>query len=210
MNPPLSVTMDSPTDGEIRMPHGTLVLSLGNPLRHDDGVGSAVVKQLASMDCLPQDVTLVDGGGAGLDLILRMQDFRRVILVDAADLGLQAGEWACISLSISQAKYQCADRPTSAHILGLAETLNIGRAMGLLPPEILFFGVQPRETGWFPGLSECVQSAVQEICARIAEALTNALGSDVEIHARESCSPRFEPSAVIISTAQEIRMRSNG
>lgn len=65
----------------------TLILGLGNPLRGDDGVGTAVITTLQN-EPLPPDVDVVDGGTAGLELVLLLQKYRRVLVVDAAEMGL--------------------------------------------------------------------------------------------------------------------------
>ena len=47
-----------------------LVLGLGNSLRGDDGVGTAVVEALTGHADLCSDVRVVDGGTPGLDVCI--------------------------------------------------------------------------------------------------------------------------------------------
>jgi hypothetical protein len=61
------------TTSQEAAPAGTLVLALGNPLRGDDGIGAAILEALARSESLPQDVTLLDGGVAGLETALLMR-----------------------------------------------------------------------------------------------------------------------------------------
>ena len=70
----------------------TLLLGVGNPLRGDDGVGLAVVDWLQERG-LPPDVVVVDGGTAGLELVLTLADYRRALIVDAVDMGRAPGMW---------------------------------------------------------------------------------------------------------------------
>ena len=64
----------------------SLIIGLGNPLRGDDGVGVRVVQALAER-ALPAGVEVVDGGTQGLGLVSLLEGQKRVILVDAADVG---------------------------------------------------------------------------------------------------------------------------
>ena len=60
----------------------TLVLGVGNLLLKDEGVGIHVIRALES-ETLPPDVDLMDGGTGGLHLISWIQDYKRIIMVDA-------------------------------------------------------------------------------------------------------------------------------
>jgi hydrogenase maturation protease len=141
---------------------------LGNPLRGDDGVGAAVLEQLMQTD-LPACVTLHDGGTPGLETVLLLQGHRRAIIVDAADLGRAPGEW--VRFTPDQVRLQAGGAGLSGtlHSAGLAEALALGEALGVLPGEIVIYGVQPEEIGWSPGLSAPVSAAVPAVCAAILE-----------------------------------------
>lgn len=64
------------------MNKGTLVLGVGNLLLKDEGVGIHVIRALES-EALPPGVDLMDGGTGGLHLISWIQDYKRIIMVDA-------------------------------------------------------------------------------------------------------------------------------
>ncbi len=68
----------------------TLVVGCGNLLRGDDAAGPVLVRVLADRD-LPDGVRLVDGGTAGMDVAFAMRGARRVILVDASQVGVEPG-----------------------------------------------------------------------------------------------------------------------
>jgi hydrogenase maturation protease len=194
--------VDVEKTSENRARHGTIVLSLGNPMRHDDGVGAAVIQRLAGDDSLPPEVKLLDAEMPGLEIILFIQQFQRLILIDAADLGLEAGEWMRIPLTASQVQLRCAEHPTSSHAFGLAEALNFGRVMKILPPEVLFYGAQPEELSWSFGLSEAVRQAADEIYANILETLQGVpeRGQSATEEARNPYE--LEASSIILSTVQ--------
>lgn len=163
-----------PTACAALRPAHTIVLALGNPLRGDDGVGAAVVQALAQSGALPPDVRLQDGGTPGLDTALLLQGFRRAILVDAAEMGLQPGQWQWLDISPADVM-----PGATLHAAGLAEALALGHALGILPERLRVIGIQPERVDCTPGLSHSVRQAVPAVCQAILEEL-GAAG-----HARE-------------------------
>jgi hydrogenase maturation protease len=149
----------------------TLVLALGNPQRGDDGVGAAVLARLAALP-LPRNVTLVDGGTPGLETALALQNYHRAIIIDAADMGLEAGGWRRFVPDAVSLK--TADIRGTLHSAGLAEALALGAVLGILPFEIIIYGIQPAVIGWTPGLSAEVEAIVPVIAAAILDELDTA------------------------------------
>lgn len=145
----------------------TLVLTLGNLLRGDDGAGQAICERLARSGSLPPNVALLDGGTPGLESVLLLEGYRRAIIVDAADMGREPGEWA--RLTLAEVTLQAADPSlrSTLHSAGLAEALALGEALGILPGEIVLYGLQPDSLDWTPGLSAPVQAAIPAVCAAI-------------------------------------------
>jgi hydrogenase maturation protease len=67
-----------------------LVVGCGNLLRGDDGVGPILIRHLWQRG-VPDDVRLVDGGTAGMDVSFQMRGAHRVIIVDASTTGRKPG-----------------------------------------------------------------------------------------------------------------------
>lgn len=70
--------------------HALVVIGCGNLLRGDDGVGPIAVRRLWALG-VPDDVRLVDGGTAGMDVAFQMRGAKRVIIIDAAFTGNTPG-----------------------------------------------------------------------------------------------------------------------
>jgi coenzyme F420 hydrogenase subunit delta len=74
----------------------TLVLGCGNILFGDDGFGSSVAEHLQNRTILPKNVSVLNVGtgvrGMLFDLVLSEQRPRKIIVVDAVDMGRKAGE----------------------------------------------------------------------------------------------------------------------
>ena len=149
------------------------ILALGNPLRGDDGVGNAVLAELDRKYNLPPDVDLLFDCSSGdvLDVLLSGQ-YRKAIVVDAAELGSRPGEWMLFNLQ--NAVLSGIDLATcgSLHDASLAETLALGEALRIKMPEIVIAGVQPQELGWSTAISEEVRQSIPELCAAIHQVLS--------------------------------------
>ncbi|MCC6905621.1 MAG: hydrogenase maturation protease [Anaerolineae bacterium] len=152
------------------MSKDTLVLALGNPLRGDDGLGARACEMLAEFP-LPGGVSLLDGGTPGLETVLLLQGYHRVVIIDAAEMGLKAGEWRRFMPDEATLGQADLSRRGTLHAAGLAEALTLAEALGVLPAEITIYGVQPAGIGWEPGLSAPVEAALPAVCAAIVREL---------------------------------------
>jgi hydrogenase maturation protease len=136
----------------------TLVIGVGNPLRGDDGVGVEVARQLARRS-LPAEVQVLDGGTEGLDLIFHLEEADRLVLIDAADMGLSPGGARVFDGEVltdsSEARF------ASTHGFGVAEVLALGRLVGVRP-EVTVLGIQPADVGLREGLSEPLAARLDE------------------------------------------------
>lgn len=66
------------------------IICVGNRLMPDDNLGPLVYDFLAD-SVLPSDVTLIDGGLRGLDLLADLEGRRRVVFADALDADQSPG-----------------------------------------------------------------------------------------------------------------------
>jgi hydrogenase maturation protease len=145
-----------------------LVIGLGNPLRGDDGVGPRLVEELTRRG-LPGGVMALDRGSGGLDLLQVLEGRQRVVVVDAADVGREPGQF--VRFTPDQARLaQAADR-FSLHNAGLGETLALANALGRTLPHMVIFGVQPAEVGWREGLSPAVETMLPALADAVLEEL---------------------------------------
>ncbi len=147
----------------------TLVLALGNPLRGDDGVGTAVVRALEE-HCLGPHIELIDGGTPGLETALLLEGRSRVIIVDAADFGAEPGSILKRDLTAQE----LALRPVhsdSLHAAGLLEALALAAALGTFPAQVTLFGVQPRSLDYETEMSAEVRAAIPRLVRAILLAL---------------------------------------
>lgn len=147
----------------------TLILGLGNPLRGDDGIGPRVIEEVMRRG-LPEGVSSLDGGTAGLDLLNVLEGWKRVVVVDAADVGREPGQF--LRFTPDQARLVEAEDSFSLHHAGLGEVLALADVLGQTLPELTIFGVQPARVGWGQGLSPVVVAALPALTDAVLEEST--------------------------------------
>ena len=154
----------------------TLVIGLGNPLRGDDGVGVIAARALAQ-HALPGGVEVVDGGTGGLELVNLMEGWPRAIVIDAAYVGKQPGEFVRFTydeVGSGTVRLPGEDDPNSVHAAGLRDALLLAQVLGVLPEQVIVFGVQPARVEWDGALSPEVEGALPALI----EAVLKELGVD--------------------------------
>jgi hydrogenase maturation protease len=137
-------------------------------LRGDDGLGPAVIAALRSGT--PRGLTLIESAGHDLVEWLASDEFDRIVVVDAADLGRRPGSW----MRLTPERLAPAAARKLTHGLGLVESLELLAALGVRPAPITLYAVQPEAVGWGPGLSREVGRAVAAVTAAIRQELDPA------------------------------------
>ncbi len=133
-------------------------------------LGPAVIDWLRGR-AVPQDVDVIDGGTAGLDLIDTLMNYRRAIIVDAADLQRASGDWLRFTPDVARLKN--SDGSLSLHSAGLTEALALGTALNLLPPDVIIYGVQPAQIDWSQEMTASIKQVVPIIGAAILREVTD-------------------------------------
>jgi hydrogenase maturation protease len=116
---------------------------------------------------LPEGVVALDGGTGGLDLLNVLEGWERVVIIDAADLGQQPGQFMCFTPE--EVRLVQSKDALSLHHAGLAEALALAEALGQPLPEITIFGVQPATTEWGEGLSPVMEAVLPTVVEAVLE-----------------------------------------
>ena len=149
---------------------GTVVIGLGNPLMADDGLGIAALERLRAAGA-PSGVELVDGGTWGMNLLPLIEDARRVLLLDAIDVGAAPG--TLVELERDEIPRLFA-RKLSPHEVDLREVLALAELRGTLPEETAALGVQPRDVELSTELTAEVAAQVDALLERVIARLRKA------------------------------------
>jgi hydrogenase maturation protease len=144
-----------------------LVIGLGADARSDDGIGLDVARALQREPRLGAEV--VEGPG-DLSRLLDLWSGRPlVVLVDAVRSG--APPWTVARWDGEQAAHLPSGIAVSTHGLSLPDILHLARFLERLPPRLVVFGIEARETGPGTVRSVEVREAVPDVCRRIAREL---------------------------------------
>jgi hydrogenase maturation protease len=151
-----------------------LVLGLGNPLLSDDGVGPVILESLLQQYG-DQDsrVEFLDGGTQGLSLLGCLSGRQTLIILDALQLGKEAG--AVSALTLQQVQELGMRRSSTAHEGNAGELLAAAALLGDLPEQVFVVGVEPQRLRTGIGLSAPVLAAVPEAAARARQLIADAL-----------------------------------
>lgn len=136
-------------------PPVVVIAGIGNPFRRDDGVGIAVVRRLRGR--VPRGVSLSEHSGEGAALIEVWNGAETAILVDAVQSGAPAGTIHRLNAALEvvpRGWFHC-----STHAFGVAEAIEVARALGGLPPRLFVIGIEGKDFSAGVGLSAEVEQA---------------------------------------------------
>lgn len=148
----------------------TLILGVGNLLLTDEGVGVHVIQALEKEE-LPEGVDLMDGGTGGFHLVGRLQEYDKIIMIDAT---LDASPPGTIRLLHPRF---VNDFPPlmSAHEIGLRDMIEVMILTGKLPEIDLIVVSVENISEVRIGLSPKVAEAIPAVMRLIRKQLEDAL-----------------------------------
>jgi hydrogenase maturation protease len=154
------------------------VIGIGNPYRRDDGAAAAVLARLAPL-VDPSAVRLVELDGEPVRLVQSWEGSRAVWIVDAVRSGRLVGTLHEVGADRLAEVDSGGVRLGGGHLLGLADAVDLARALDLLPGSLRVLGIEGGDFGDGVGLSAEVDAA----CTVAAERLAAVIG----------CAPRHAP-----------------
>jgi hydrogenase maturation protease len=168
------------------------VLGLGNVLLGDDGLGAAALARLKFGYCIPEGVSIEDGGTLGLGLLGLLAEAEHVILVDAVRTDSPPG--TLVRLDGDDVVPAVRDR-LSPHQIGVAELLDTARLIGCYPSRVTLIGLVPesldlglaQSPAVAVSLDELVEAIVREVVAlgyQMVPQTGSRLGADSRLAGR--------------------------
>lgn len=140
------------------------VIGVGNPFRGDDGAGLAVARSLRGALA---GVEVLEREGEPVGLIEILDGADAVWLVDAVSSGAPSG--TVHRLEAAAGKLPRELFRASTHALGLAEAVELARALGRLPETLVVFGIEGARFEAGEGLSREVERAAGQVAAAVRE-----------------------------------------
>jgi hydrogenase maturation protease len=149
---------------KIKNQKSKIVVGLGNPLMSDEGIGVLLVQKLAQMaqdGKLPgcENVEFYDGGTGGLNLLYKIENRDKVILIDCAKLGQKPG--TIRRFTPDQVRSVKNLGHFSLHEVDILKLLDLTAQLEATPKEVVVFGIEPASLEPNPTLSETLSSQIE-------------------------------------------------
>ncbi len=154
-----------------------MVIGIGNTMRRDDGVGIVAVERLADR-VTDGAADLVTMDGESTRLIEAWAGADHAVVVDAIRSGESAG--VIRRLEVGRDALPSWAPRASSHHAGLAEAVDLGRALDRLPDHLVIYGVEVGDVSPGEGLSPAVAAALPDLVRQLQTELD--MGSIVHPH----------------------------
>jgi hydrogenase maturation protease len=141
------------------------VIGIGNRWRSDDAAGLEVVACLRGS--LPEEVELLEREGEPTSLIDAWSGAGAVWVADAVSSGAPPG--TLHRLDAAERELPSEVFRTSTHHFGLAEAVELARAVGSLPPRLVVFGIEAGRLELGDTLTAEVADAVRRAADAVRE-----------------------------------------
>jgi hydrogenase maturation protease len=134
----------------------------------DDGAGLAAATRLRAV--LSDDVRVLAKEGDFASLLDDWQGADAVVVIDATSSGTEPGTIRQYDAHIRPLPSACSR--SSTHSFGVAEAIELARALGRLPARVVVFGIEGCDFTPGEGLSPAVDAAVNEVVKRVTREAT--------------------------------------
>jgi hydrogenase maturation protease len=148
-----------------------LIAAIGNPDRGDDGVGQAVTRRLRESACV--GVRVLECSGDVLELVDEWAGCAMAILIDASDPAGDPGRIRRLDLISSRLPADFAQNST--HAFGLAETVELARALSQLPQQFVIYLIEGERFDIGAPLSPCIAEVVERAADAIRAELSDVI-----------------------------------
>jgi hydrogenase maturation protease len=158
-----------------------LVIGVGNRDRGDDAVGPHVCDRLRTRVGGTRLRTVVCEGSI-IDLALHWDGDDRVVVVDAIAPGARPGRIVSVDLTGDDASIGTAPAPTpapttvSTHEIDVWVAIELARALGRMPAQLLLIGIEAQHVAWAAPLSASVTAAADDVVDRLVALLAVGVG----------------------------------
>jgi hydrogenase maturation protease len=151
-----------------------VVIGVGNEFRRDDAAGLLVARALKAQVGQKLDngkVSVLECTGGSFELMDDWDGAGIAIIVDAVVSGADPGTVLRIDANEQPVPNQLFRY--SSHGFSIAETIELARLLGKLPPKVIIFGIEGADFGQGPGLSDEMAFAVERVTRSVLDYVRN-------------------------------------
>lgn len=149
---------------------GPVVIGIGNPDRGDDAAGRAVAGWLHGK--LPAEVEILEHDGEPASLLASLASATTAYLVDACMSGADIGTVQRYDIGAAPLPHDAFC--VSTHGLGLAEAVELARALGQLPSRCVVYAIEGGSFTSGAPLTQPVAEAIANVGERIRDEISAA------------------------------------
>lgn len=146
------------------------IIGLGNEFRGDDAVGLLAARRLREV--VSDHIEVIEAEMVGVELLEMMKGAGAVLFIDAMCSGQPPG--TIRRLDASCGPIAPALFPRSTHAVGVAEALELGRSLGVLPPKVIVYGVEAADMEMSHPLSPQVGHALNNVIKLILQEIQSS------------------------------------
>ena len=147
-----------------------IVIGIGNPDRADDAAGRAVVRRLHGT--LPPEVEIVEHDGEATSLLACLEGAEMAFLIDACASAAPAGTVRRFDVSVMPLPHGTFN--LSTHGFGLAEAIELARALGQLPSRCIVYAIEAGSFEAGDPLSPPVAVAISDVGEQVRAEISDA------------------------------------
>ena len=160
------MTLASParhTSWMLNLSNRFAVIGLGNTLRRDDGIGILILESLRSF-YKRDGVDYLNFGIASFDLLHRMKEYDKILLIDGIDASLKPTEAKIFGLE--EIAFSAKRLPGSSHELNLKNIFDLYKKLDI-NTKIYVAGIQVMDSSFGEGISEILKKNLDKTIKEI-------------------------------------------
>jgi len=136
------------------------ILGIGNLLQKDEGVGVHIINKLVHDYQFKPEISLIDGGTMGTDLLPYLEEHDKIIIVDAVNFDQPPGFVGTIE---NEDILRRLNTKLSIHHLGLTDVLSTARLLDIEPSALYLIGVQPENIEMGTELTDTILARIDKM-----------------------------------------------
>jgi hydrogenase maturation protease len=152
-----------------------LVLGIGNVLLTDEGIGVRALKEIERRYSFSDNVELMDGGTAGIELLRHIRKRKHLIIIDAMTFDQEPGTVMRVEGEDVPAAFRTRISP---HQLGLSDLLAAAMLTNELPENLVLFGVEPESIDIGLELTDKIEASLDKLIGAVVDEL-HSIGCSV-------------------------------
>ena len=145
------------------------ILGIGNLLMQDEGFGVHFIEHLTNNYTIPDHVSILDGGTAGIMLAPFIEDVDYLYVIDTVAIDDEPG--TIHRFSDDDVRTGNIQMRMSPHQVGLLDILAMCKMRDKAPEKTEMITVVPKDLNVSIGLSDCLQPKIAEVTEILVEAL---------------------------------------